>query len=873
MYNNFTPQQASMQTAYPGNEQAGYEEQLGDFSIDAIPDEGILSSDPRFHENLANYLDEGILRRIGSDLTEAIENDDSARQKWLRVITDGIDYLGIGGDRAKSVYTAKSSDIFAPTLLKATLNAAAEIYTNLFPASGFAQAEVLGVVGEDMEEHAERVKMMFNFVLNDVMTSYKQDKKQGFLWMILEGSVFTKVYLDRLKDKPAAPYIRASDVIIDAGATSLDDAERISHYYTLSNRALEERFNRGDWRRTHIENEDLQSNVVQRKVDMKVGVSPNMDETNKYHALYETYTYRDLRGFEHLDADGNPSGRLLPYIITKDKNSDAVVSIYRNWDEHDSLFRPKKYMVHHKYFTGFNIYGFGLFHLCLGLAKAETEIQQQLIKAAQLANAPSLLQQSGLRNEKTQIDIRPGSINQFQTFDSNIRDAILPLPFNEPSQVLMQLKDVIAQSITDLSVAREIKPEDISGNMPASSMMGILSTMHILENSLLNDLYDSFRIEFQLIYGLLGEWLPEEGYPFSVPGHEGTIMKSDFAPNIAIKPVLDPNISSNAYKLIIGEGIMSLAGQSPDLYDMREVHKRLLTSMQVPDIDQILKPKEEEAPPPPEQDPISENKCVMSGEPIKSYKVQDHASHITVHQSLCDVLAQDQTNDNSSMIAELKSHIQEHKTFQYVIHMEMITGIQIPDDPTQIPPDIQNAIAQKAAQELQQEQQQQQEQNPPPPDPNVVMMEDIRVKEKAIDAKTEESQASNELEHMKIQSEAEHEQMKIQLQMQEAELAEHQLRLDELKLQLQHEEMQLRMQVEYAKIEAAQHKAGSDTQSKLVESQMKIESDHLINERKIASDEDKAELDAQTKAYSATLNFEKDRAAQEKEPTKPKKTP
>ena len=864
MNNIYSVEDESMKTSYPGNIQAGYEEEMSDPAIINTLDD---ISDPRFHENLAHYLSEGDLQRIGSDLTEAIENDDSARQKWLRVITDGIDYLGIGGDRGRAAYSTKSTDIFAPTLLKATLHAAAEIYTNIFPASGFAETEAMGIVSEEVEEHAARVKDQFNYILTDVMSGYKADKKQGFLWMILEGSVFTKVYIDKLKDKPAAPYIRASDVIIDSGATSLDDAERVSHYYTLSHRALEERFNVGDWHRTRLETENLGSNPVQQKVDSKVGVMPTMDETNKYYALYETITYLDIKGFEHLDKDGTSSGRQLPYIVTKDKNSNAVVAVYRNWNEHDPLFRPKKYMVQHKYFTGFNIYGFGLFHLCLGLAKAETEIQQQLIKAAQLSNAPSLLQQSGLRGEKTQIDIRPGSINQFQTFDNNIQNAIMPLPVKEPSQVLMQLKDTISAAIQDLSVAREIKPEDISGNMPASSMLGILSTMHILENSLLNDLYDSFRIEFQLIYNILGEWLPEEGYPFNAPGQSGAIMKQDFGPNISIKPVLDPNVSSRAYKLIIGEGIMTLASQAPDLYDMREVHRRLLTSMQVSEIDQILKPKEDTTPiPPPEQDPISENKSVMEGNPIKAYKTQDHASHVIVHQSMIDTLGQDQTNDNSAMLAEFKSHIQEHKTFEYVIHMEMMTGIQLPDDPTQIPPDMQNNIAMQAAQQLQQQQQQQQEQNPPPPDPNTVMMEDIRVKEKAIDTKAMESEARLQLEQMKMQSESEHENMKLNIQMKELELAERQLAVDEMKLNLQHEEMQLRMQVEYAKIESDKEKSDLTAQSKLMDSQMRYENNHQINERKIASDEDKAELDAQTKAYSATLNYEKDSTAQEEEP-------
>lgn len=861
-------QQASQQTAYPGNDNAGMMEQLGDDNVRDIPDQGLFTSDPRFHENLAKYMSDGDLQMIGSDLTDSIKNDDEARQPWLRVVTEGIEYLGIGNNRNRSAYSGKSDDLFAPTLLKSALQATAEIHTNIFPSSGFVQTECLGVVGEEEENHASRIKEMMNFTLNEIMEGYKSDKKQGLLWMTLEGSMFVKVYIDRLKNKPAAPYIRASDIIIDPGATSLEDADRISHYFTMSYRALEEQFNRGDWKRNNIELEDLQSEVVERKIDQKVGVTPTMDETNKYYAFYETATYLNLRGFEHLDGTGQPSGQLLPYIVTKDKNSSVIVAIYRNWEENDPQFRPKKYIIQHKYFTGFNIYGLGLFHLALGLAKAETKIQQQLIRAAELANAPSLLQSSGLRAERSQIDIKPGSINTFQTFDSNIQNAIMPLPFNEPSQVLMQFRDIISSAITDLSVARQINPGDFSGNMPAAAAVGILSTMHILENGLLGDLYSSFKIEFQLIYNLMGEWLPEEGYPFKVVGGDDVMMKSDFSPNFAIRPVLDPNVSSDLYKSVINQGIMELAGQNPELYDIREVHRRILTTMKVSDMDKILLPKQEDAPPPPQMDPISENKTVMESNPIKAYKVQDHASHTVVHKGLIQVLdAQmqaDSTQDNSQMIAALKAHIQEHDTFAYVINMEMTTGIELPDDPTQIPIDAQNHIAVQAAQAVQQQAQQDAQQNQQI-DPNQILMEENRIKEKEADNRAAEDQARIQFDYERLQSDAQNEQMKLQIQEQEIQFKAQQLEVERMKLELQAQEMQMRMDVEMAKIHADSAKADQAIESKAFDSTLRYQSEQERDGAKIASDAEKSALDAQSKAYSDTLAFEREQQRSQEE--------
>lgn len=849
---------ASRNTSYPNNITAGYEELLHDNSIVNIPDNGKFTSDPRFHHNLAEYLSDGDLSRIGGELTQAIDNDNDARQKWLRINVEGLEYLGLGGGRAKAVYTAKSStDIFGASLMKAALHASAEIYSNLFPASGFMQSEVLGLNNEAQEEHAERVTQGFNYITTDVMTEYKSDKKQGLLWMCLEGSVFTKVFIDPLKNKPCAPYIRASDIIIDAGASSLADADRISYYYSMSDRLMQDRFNRGGWKKCHVELEDVSSNPLQRKLDQKIGVEPKTDETNKYYGFYECHTYLDLRGFEHLDDAGEPSGRRLPYIVTKDRNSDAVVSIYRNWNENDPMFQKKEYFTQHKYFPGLNIYGWGMFHLCLGLAKAETEIQQQLITAAQLSNAPSMMMKAGLRGEKTQLDIKPGSLNQIQTFDSNLSDSMQPFPFKEPSQVLMVLLQSISQDIEDFSVNREIKPGDLAANMPATAMIGVLSTMHTLENSLLNDLYDSFRKEFKLIYTMIGEWLPEEGYPFLVPGGTGVLMKSDFGPDISVRPVLDPNVSSSAYKMIIGEGLLNLSAQQPDLYDMREVHRRLLTSMQVTDLDEILKPKEEDTPPPPAIDPISENQKAMSNKPIKAYKVQDHASHNIVHQDLIASLSADEETDHTAIIAAVQSHIQEHSTFEYLIKMEAMTGIELPDDPTQIPPEVQNHIAVQAAKVIQDKQQQEAQHNPPPIDPSAVMMEENRIKEKEIENKAHESQTRLQLEHQKIEAESHIAEMKMQIEMKRLEFDERELRVQEEKLVLAHEESQMKLQVEMMKLESDKQQFDLTAESKAFDSTLRFENDSELGHAKIAADAERAALDAETRAFDATLQFEK----------------
>ena len=53
--------------------------------------------------------------------------------------------------------------------------------------------------------------------------------------------------------------------------------------------------------------------------------------------MYEVHTNLDIEGFEDLDADGQPTGVKLPYIVTIDSSSGKVLAIKRNYAEEDPL--------------------------------------------------------------------------------------------------------------------------------------------------------------------------------------------------------------------------------------------------------------------------------------------------------------------------------------------------------------------------------------------------------------------------------------------------------------------------------------------------------------------------------------------------------
>jgi len=128
-------------------------------------------------------------------------------------------------------------------------------------------------------------------------------------------------------------------------------------------------------------------------------------------------------------------------------------------------------------------------------------------------------------------------------------------------------------------------------------------------------------------------------------------------------------------------------------------------------------------------------------------------------------------NSSPQIIAAVMAHIAEHTAFESLMNMEQIMGFQMPSNPYDLPMEVQNQIAMLGAQALMQQQQQQAEQAPPPPlDPALVMLEEVKVKDKGIDEKAKADQLKAQTEAFKAQLNYEAEMKKIELNEKELEL-------------------------------------------------------------------------------------------------------
>ena len=55
-----------------------------------------------FNSNLVEFIDESVLQQISSDLVSSVESDKQSRSEWEKTYTDGLKYLGMKFDDARS---------------------------------------------------------------------------------------------------------------------------------------------------------------------------------------------------------------------------------------------------------------------------------------------------------------------------------------------------------------------------------------------------------------------------------------------------------------------------------------------------------------------------------------------------------------------------------------------------------------------------------------------------------------------------------------------------------------------------------------------------------------------------------------------------
>jgi hypothetical protein len=417
-----------------------------------------------------------------------------------------------------------------------------------------------------------------------------------------------------------------------------------------------------------------------------------------------------------------------------------------------------------------------------------------LVDAGTLSNLPGGLKSRGLRIKGDDTPIQPGEFRDVDIGSGALRDNILPLPYKEPSQVLYTLLNNIVEEGRRFASTADMKISDMSGQAPVGTTLALLERQLKVMSAVQARLHYTFKQELRLLAAIIRDYT-EPAYDYQ-PDVGGATAKQEDYDHVDVIPVSDPNAATMSQRVVQYQAVMQMAQAAPDIYNMPQLHRNMLEILGIKNADKLVPLPEDHKP----RDPVTENRAVLKGDPVKAFLNQDHQAHITVHMSMLQdplIAASIGQNPKAPVIqAALMAHVAEHAGYQYRKQIEAQLGMPLPPEDEDLPPQIEQALssmmAQAAQQALQMNQQQaaQQQAQQQAQDPLVMMQQqELQLK-----------QGGLQLEAQKIQQDFQIAQAKLELDKQKMVL-ESSAKADANNMRK--EESAARMQLEGVKVGAS----------------------------------------------------------------------
>jgi hypothetical protein len=709
-----------------------------DFTGTATEDELGFTKPKEWFSNLLEDsdvdLDEHDLEDIALGVVDRYDADAESRSEWESMFERGFDLLGLKLEETDEPFEGACTAVH-PMIIESIVKFQSKAIHELFPPAGPVRTQILGDENEVREAQAERLKNFMNYQLMEEMPEYFDETERMLFHLPMIGSAIKKIYYDAALQKPVSEFIPIDQFVVSYYSSNLKNADRYTHVIYRSPYDLKREIKA----KLYIDAELPDATAPEQtelasKADNIIGLSANTQNDPQY-TLLEQHCYLEL---EEDD--------LLPYIVTVEKDSMEVLSIRRNYRQEDSTRSKIQHFVHYRYVPGLGFYGLGLIHFLGNLTLTATAAMRALVDAGQFATLPGGFKAKGVRLTGDDSPIAPGEWKEVEATGVDLSKAIVPLPYKEPSKTLYAMLEFITKAGQKFADSTEQVISDASSYGPVGTTMALLEASSKFFSAVHKRVHKAQREEFKILVQINKDYLPEE-YPYDVPNASRSVKVTDFDGRIDILPVSDPNIPSNAHRVMLGNMANELARQAPPgMYDLRELHHTILSGANLPNLDKILPPKMEAQP----KDPVSDVMDAVKGVPISAFKGQNHDAHITAKTAWMQDPANGQNPAMVRALPLIEANIQEHMVMRWSEQIEGLTKMQTGGQ--QAPPEAIDQLIAQAAQQIQNANRAMGKQQSP--EQQMVEIEAKRL----------------ELETQKLTGEATVDQAKIELELKELEL-------------------------------------------------------------------------------------------------------
>ena len=668
-----------------------------------------------FAANLAEMLTESERTTLGDQLKEFVEVDLQSRSKWEERLIEGLEIIGLEDIPDDATMFEMAARANYPGIAEAMVQFQARSAEELLPPEGPVKGSVIGKPTEQLVDRAERVEAYMNYQLTEEDDEYYAETDGLLMYLPFAGSAFRKVAPDPLTGRTRARFVTAADFIVPSWAKSLKTAPRYTHRYSTSLNDYLRAVKEGYYSFYDFDSaQPMPNRDGQKLADVSDDRQESYHEDDRDLQFYEItidweFEWEDKGPADEdsdseggaLDAATAKKRRVkLPYVITFEWETGAVVRIARCWDEADPTCTRDVWFTHYKFLPGFGFYGWGYLHIIGGLGKAASGAIRLMLDASASSSISG-----GFKSRDARVagnmTFSPGEWVDVDMSAEELAKSFYSPEVKSPTPALFQTLDLLVNSMQRFMGTTEAVVGDAKNTGPVGTTVALIEQGSKMFSGIHKRLHAAQRIEFKQIATCNFRYMSEEQYEFASRAGNLLIRREDFSPEIDVAPVGDPNIYSSVQRIALAQAVTAAMAERPDLFTRKasvKAYRQLFRALKVPDADDYFEGADEQR-----CDPVTENEKIVTGAPVAVYREQDDASHLMIHTAFLQELAGYPPEVQKRAAMALQAHIAAHQVQAYRKRVEMAmiqaSGIPLPpydpngEDHEELPPEIENQVA------------------------------------------------------------------------------------------------------------------------------------------------------------------------------------
>lgn len=499
---------------------------------------------------------------IGSRVLRDFQTDESSIAKWKTKLERGRKLFRQDPEK-KNTPWANASSVKYPLLTVAAIQFAARAYPAVVETPQPVRAEVIGFDPDGTkQERGFRVAEHMSWQLLNEMTEWEDDTDRLLHALPIDGCAFKKVYFDPVLGRNVSSFRKADDVIVNNDTLDILSCPCITEpvaYYPF----------------------EIQEKILSGEFVEIEGIDYRQQEPVQF---LEQHCRIDL------DDDGYPE----PYIVVVTVNGGKVARIVANYEidniklDGDEIVSvpAEQYFVKYSFIPdpegGF--YSIGFAQLLGPINDSVNSLLDQLIDAGHLANTGGGFIGRGVRIRSGEERFSPGEWKRADVVGATLKESIVPLPIQQPSQVLFQLLGLLIESAKEVSSVQDVMTGGGGTNMPATTVLAQIEQGMKVFTAIYKRIHRAFKDELKLIYRLNSKYLDDREY-FTVMDSPKAIARSDYEDELFdIIPVSDPSLATDLQKMAKVQALMQMG----PLLNQEAVAQEALRLMNIENPDKYL---------------------------------------------------------------------------------------------------------------------------------------------------------------------------------------------------------------------------------------------------------------------------------------------